>query len=121
MGLTVSNAKYRNMKTDGYSSKAEARRAAELKLLQKAGTIRNLREQVRYELIPKQGDEHACHYVADFEYEVFTRVVFNKDSVAMFEAWKTVVEDCKGMKTRDYIIKRKLMLFRHGIRILETN
>lgn len=103
----MSTAKYRNRKVGVYASVAEARRAGELKLLQQAGTIRNLREQVRYELIPKCGDERACHYIADWEYEVAP-------------TWTTVVEDCKGMKTPAYVIKRKLMLWRHGIRIVET-
>src|SRR6185436_15002549 len=43
-------SKYKNEKTDGYASKKEARRAAELKLMEKSGRIRNLREQVVYEL-----------------------------------------------------------------------
>ena len=98
-------SKYRNRATGGYASVKEARRAGELKLLLAADEVRNLREQVRYELIPKQGKERPCHYVADFVYE---------------QDGATVVEDCKGMRTRDYIIKRKLMLHVHGIRIRET-
>jgi len=103
--------KYRNKPTNGYASKKEARRAAELKLLQAAGTIAHLREQVRYELIPKQVGpndiffEHALTYTADFVYV---------DSEG-FE----VVEDVKGHKTKEYVIKRKLMLFLKGIRIKE--
>jgi len=49
--------------------------------------------------------ERACDYVADFVY-------MNKDG-------QKVVEDTKGYKTKDYIIKRKLMLMFHGIRIRE--
>ena len=44
-------------------------------------------------------------YVADFVYE---------------DNGDTVVEDTKGMRTKEYVIKRKLMLYRYGIRIKET-
>ena len=109
--MSRSHLKYRNRPTGGYSSAKEARRAAELRLLQKAGKIWNLREQVPYVLIPAQRIgkkliERECRYVADFVYE---------DT-----AGDTVVEDCKGVRTDAYIIKRKLMLKVHGIAILET-
>ena len=92
-----------------YDSKKEANRWCELSLLAKAGKIANLQRQVKYELIPAQRIdgkvvERACTYVADFVYE--------RDG-------KTVVEDTKGFKTKEYIIKRKLMLYRHKIRIKE--
>ncbi len=93
--------KYQNVKTAGYSSRKEARRAQELKLEEKAGSICELKEQVKYELIPKQDGERACNYIADF---VYSR-----------ESGRWTVEDCKGLKTREYIIKRKLMLFVHNI------
>lgn len=87
-----------------FDSKREAKRYSELKLLERAGVIQNLRLQVKFELIPKQQGERACTYIADFVYE---------------ENGQTVVEDAKGMKTKDYIIKRKLMLWIHGIKIRE--
>lgn len=110
----ISRSKYGNkkVKRDGvtFDSKREARRWSELSLLEKAGTIQNLQRQVKYELLPSQRidgkvAERAAHYVADFVYE--------QDGL-------TVVEDTKGFKTPDYIIKRKLMLWRHGIRIKEV-
>lgn len=108
--------KYMNAETDGYSSKKEARRAGQLRMLEKAGDIRNLKEQVKFELIPAQrcpeSDkllERPCHYVADFQYDV------RKGA-----EWVTIVEDVKGFKTSDYIIKRKLMLYMKGIKVLET-
>lgn len=102
--------KYRNVQTGAYASKREARRAAELKLMEQAGTIRNLREQVPYLLIPSQYDGNKCversiKYVADFVYE---------------DGPTTVVEDSKGLRTRDYILKRKLMLFVHKVAIREV-
>jgi glycosyltransferase A (GT-A) superfamily protein (DUF2064 family) len=103
--------KYHNMPTktaDGivHDSRKEARRWCELKLLEKAGKITDLQRQVKYELIPKQEGERACSYVADFVYH-------DVDSN------KKVVEDTKGKKTKDYVIKRKLMLYVHGIKIRE--
>jgi hypothetical protein len=103
--------KYRNRKTeiDGivFDSKREAQRYAELQLLQRAGKIRDLSMQVEFELIPKQDGERACKYKADFVYHVA-------------DTGKMVVEDVKGKRTREYIIKRKLMLWRHGIKIVEV-
>jgi hypothetical protein len=97
--------KYGNVHMNGYDSKREAKRAAELQMLERMGIIRNLREQVRYLLIPKQTGERSLSYVADFVYEC--------DGL-------TVVEDAKGVHTRAYIIKRKLMLFVHGIKVIEV-
>ena len=87
----------------------EARRYRELSLLQRAGEITDLELQRQYILIPAQRVdgkviEQAVKYKADFVYS---------------ENGKTVVEDTKGVKTKDYIIKRKLMLYVHGIRIRE--
>ena len=98
--------KFRNVKTNGYASKREADRAAELKLLEQAGEILGLREQVPFEVIPKQGGERPCKYIADFTYTT--------------RRGEYVVEDTKGVRTADYVIKRKLMLHVHGIRIRET-
>lgn len=118
-------SKYRNRKAvkDGivFDSVREMRRYAELSLLEKAGEIKNLRMQVVYELLPAQREsdtigkrggvkkgkviENAVKYVADFVYE---------------HDGETVVEDSKGFHTKDYIIKRKLMLWRYGIRIKEV-
>lgn len=104
-------SKYHNRKTiiDGipFDSAKEGQRYLELKILQRAGKIRDLSMQVEFELIPKQAGERACKYKADFVYH-------------MTDTGKMVVEDVKGKRTREYIIKRKLMLWRHGIRIVEV-
>jgi len=105
--------KYHNRKTvyDGktFASKKEADRYAELRLLERAGKITGLMWQVPYLLIPAQyinGKcvERSCVYVADFVYHAGDAVV---------------VEDTKGVRTPEYIIKRKLMLKEYGIRIKE--
>lgn len=93
-----------------FDSKKEANRYQELLLLEKAGVIKNLSRQVKFVLIPSQRDENGkviereCSYKADFTYE---------------EGIKTVVEDVKGYRTKEYIIKRKLLLWQYGIRIRE--
>ena len=106
--------KYHSKKTtvDGliFDSKKEARRWLELAVLQKEGIIRELRRQVTFEVVPAQKingrvAERPVKYIADFVYE---------------QDGKTVVEDAKGVKTPEYIIKRKLMLERFGIRIKEV-
>lgn len=139
--------KYGAKRVGEHASKKEHNRANQLKLWQRAGLISNLREQVPFELIPAQyGDflcqreqcracpdiaecsqkrgkakcgtdlkgkpvrvciEKSCKYIADFVYT---------DN----ETGQTVVEDTKGVQTKEYIIKRKLMLYLHGIRIKEV-
>ncbi len=93
-----------------FDSVREYRRFCELNLMQRAGVISDLKCQVKYELIPSQRVdgrvvEKACTYIADF--------VYKKDG-------QTVVEDAKGHKTEVYKIKKKLMLYVHGIRITEV-
>ena len=106
-------AKYGNRKVirDGieFDSIKECQRYCELKLMQRAGVISDLQMQVSFELIPSQRVdgkvvERAVNYVADFVYQ---------------QNGLKVVEDTKGYKTPEYIIKRKLMLYVHGIRIRE--
>ena len=88
-----------------FDSVKEFHRWGVLRLLERAGKIQNLQRQVKFELIPKQDGERACTYVADFVY---------------MENGKQVVEDCKGFKNDAYKMKRKLMLWVHGIKIKET-
>ena len=93
-----------------FDSVREAKRYRELSLLQRAGEISDLRTQVKYPLIPAQkkpsgGTERAVTYTADFVY---------KD-----KSGREIVEDSKGMRTQQYIIRRKLMLWLHGIEIKE--
>lgn len=108
-----------------HASIKEANRCNELHLMEKAGEISELCCQKDYELIPaqyryekrvsKKGKplkdkkvllERSCIYKADFTY---------KD-----KSGNPIVEDCKGKRTKEYIIKRKLMLYIHGIKLKET-
>ena len=116
--------KFKNHKVtiDGetFDSKKEARRYFELKLLERAGKIKHLQRQVKFLLIPSQHEmvvdakgrskqkciERECTYVADFQYQ---------DA----KSGELIVEDTKGMRTKDYIIKRKLMLSVYNIKISE--
>lgn len=109
LGARLTIRKYSNEPTDGHASKRQAKRALELEMLQRAGMIRELRQQTPFLLIPKQAGERSVSYVSDFDYQE------NQG-----DAWRYIVEDCKGFRTPQYIIKRKLMLFVHAIKIRET-
>lgn len=115
MALARQASKYHAHKTtvDGitFDSKREARRYQELKLMERAGAIRDLRRQVRYELIPAF-DVDGKHYrptcyIADFTY-------------IDAKTGKEVVEDVKGMRTDVYKLKAKLFAYKYGVSILET-
>ena len=107
-----------------FDSRKESRRYQDLLLLERAGAIQDLQRQVKFVLIPAQYEtyerygkngqklqdgqrtlERECSYVADFVYQMDGEMV---------------VEDTKGFRTNDYIIKRKLMLYIHGIRVREV-
>lgn len=143
----ISYNKYLNKFTevDGikFSSKKEANRYSELKMMENAGIITDLKLQVKFVLIPAQYEESTeilklgsnrgivdkectcsnktkkidyvkrksrcvereCSYIADFTY-------YDENN-------NFIVEDTKGMRTDVYKIKRKLMLYIHGIKIRE--
>lgn len=101
--ITIDNQTFDSMKEFG--------RWKDLQRLLGAGVITDLKRQVKFELIPSQKNEFGkvierpVTYVADF--------VYAKNG-------KQIVEDVKGFKTKEYVIKRKLMLYVHGIRIHEV-
>ena len=103
--------KFGNKPRNGFDSRKEEARYRELLLLERAGKITDLKRQVKFELIPAQHDEkgkcieRAVNYWADFVYT---------------EDRKVIVEDAKGFRTDVFKIKKKLMLYMHGIRIKET-
>lgn len=120
--------KYGNKKVtqDGifFDSKKEARRYAELKMLLKAGEITELEMQKPFELIPAQFESFPRYgkngkRLTDGKHCIEKSCVYKADFVYKNKAGETVVEDVKGLRTKDYIVKRKLMLYIHGIRIVE--
>ena len=113
---TKRNQKYGNSKVEDagrtFDSKAEHKRWQYLAMLERAGEIRNLRCQVPFELIPAQvapsgKKERPTVYLADFVYQ---------DA----KTGAQVVEDVKGAVTPEFRLKRKLMLWRHGIEVKEV-
>ena len=123
------NAKKVTVNGFTYDSRKEARRHAVLLEMEKNGEITDLQMQVKFVLIPAQYEtyerygkkgqrlkdgkrciERECAYVADF--------VYMKDG-------ELVVEDTKGYRNPStatyayFVLKRKLMLWIHGIRITE--
>ncbi len=121
--MPMSKYHSKKIQADGqtFDSRKEYGRWCALRLMERAGEITDLRRQVKYVLIPaqygpdtvgprggvKRGPllERERTYIADF--------VYIKDG-------QTIVEDCKGFKTDTYKLKRALMLYKYGIRILET-
>lgn len=125
-------SKYGNRKIirDGqaFDSVKEARRWLELCLLEKAGEITDLRRQVEFPLLPTQREESTkvyqrgenkgkpkpgkviekpVVYIADFVYK-------------RTDTGETIVEDTKGFRTKEYILKRKMLLYFHKIKISEV-
>lgn len=122
-----SKSKYGNKKIEylgqTFDSKKELNRWCELQLLERGGAIYDLKRQVPFELIPNQYKtvekvlksgkvkqeqklvERKCEYIADFVYKN--------------DKGEIVVEDTKGFRTPEYIIKRKLILYKYGIEIVE--
>lgn len=121
--------KYGNRKValDGnvFDSLREARRYQELCLLLRAGKIQKLELQKEYELIPAQFEEtnevytRGAHKGERKRGKCIEKSVVYKADFAYVENDVQVVEDVKGMRTKEYIIKRKLMLHKYGIRIRE--
>ena len=94
-----------------FDSKREAQRFVDLVSMQRAGKISDLHLQVPFELVPPIKNEagktiqRGVSYVADFTY---------------MENGNFIVEDAKGVRTEGYKLKKKLMLWRHGIQIKEV-
>ena len=104
-----------------FDSKKEARRYVILKSREQAGEINGLRRQVEFVLIPAHFEpdkvgprggiikgkviERKCSYIADFVYT---------------ENGEVVVEDTKGIRTKDYVIKRKMLYHFYGLKIREV-
>lgn len=121
-----SKRKYGNHKLvfedDSFDSIKEYERYLDLLNLLKEGKICDLKRQVKYLLIPAQREpdkigprggvkrgkllEHEVSYYADFVYR-------------LTDSGITIVEDTKGFRTKEYILKRKMMLYFHGIKIKE--
>lgn len=109
--LKTPGSKMRNVRVqvDGiwFDSNKEANRWSELCILQASEHITNLRRQVWYDLWV--GRELICRYRADFVYTNLGSFIND-----------IIVEDVKGRRTREYIIKKKLMKACLGIEIVEV-
>lgn len=103
------NAKKTTIDNIEFDSAKEAKRYVKLRALEDAGEIQHLRLQVPFELVPSFeccGVKYrGMKYVADFVY---------------FRDGKFVVEDCKGVKTPEYKMKKKLMAYLNHINIEES-
>lgn len=116
----------RKISRDGltFDSLKEYRRYCELALLEKAGQITELKPQVPFELLPAQYETFERYgkkgqRLKDGSRCIEKAVIYRADFVYK-ENGKIIVEDTKGFKTKDYILKRKMMLYFHGIKIKEV-
>ena len=113
MAMAARASKYHAKKTtiDGieFDSAKEAKRYAKLRDMEGEGKIKGLRLQVPFELLPSfecDGVKYrGMKYIADF--------VYVRDGAL-------VVEDCKGVKTPEYKMKKKLMAYVNHINIEES-
>ncbi len=101
-------SKYRNRKTlyQGiwFHSQKEANRYQQLTLLEQAGEISHIELQPRYNIVVN--NQKICFYKADFLYRVVA-------------TGKQVVEDVKGVRTKEYSLKKKLVEALYEIEIIE--
>lgn len=121
-------AKYGNKQVfyDGklFDSKKELARYKELSMLERAGEISDLKMQVPFELIPPAFETYERYgnsgkRLKDGRKCIERGVTYKADFVYKDRHGETVVEDTKGVRTKEYILKRKLMLNIYGIRIRE--
>ena len=106
-----------------FDSKKEATRWLELKALEKAGKISGLQRQKKFELIPAQYEEGTTGPRGGYKKgKLLEReVVYYADFVYFDEEEKDfVIEDAKGVRTPEYVIKRKLLLWLRGYQIREV-
>lgn len=105
--MVAKRPKYGNRVTEvdghAFASRAEARRYAELKMLERGGQIRELRLQVPFPV--EINGRRICKYIADFTY---------------LDAAGPIIEDVKGYRTDIYRLKKKLVEALYGLKILET-
>lgn len=107
--LKRSRPKYGNKKTvvNGikFDSKWEAERYLYIKSLERAGTVKDLELQVRFNLVVNE--QKICAYIADFRYK-------REDKEGV---WQEIIEDAKGVETPEFKLKKKLMKACLGIDI----
>ena len=126
------NARKATVNGEEFDSKKEARRWQQLKLMERAGEIDDLRRQVKYVLIPAQREQsgevfkrgknkgkHKPGRVIEKEVSYWADFVYHDINTD-----REIVEDVKGyLDGADYkifVLKRKLMLWRYGIKIREV-
>lgn len=131
--------KYNNKRIDingeVFDSKREYLRYLYLLEAQKAGLISDLKRQCTYELIPNQYEKEVVHlktkdkeidrllerkvcYIADFSYQKDGKIIVEDVKIGSYRSKKT--NKLVKLYPPEYIIKRKLMLFRHGIKVKEV-
>ena len=100
----------RGINLDGafFHSEAEANRYLQLKVMEAAGKISRIERQVPYQIAID--GTHVCTYNADFRYFI---------TDPMGGTLAIVIEDVKGQRTHEFILKKKLVEAKHKIRVIE--
>lgn len=106
--MDIKRKKYGNKKItiDGieFDSRLEANRYCQLKILERAKEIKDLRRQVEYIIQPKYRKNNKTvreiKYIADFVY-----YDIKKD--------KTIIEDTKGYRNEIYKLKKKIFEYKY--------
>lgn len=109
-----------------FDSKKEAERYQTLSAMEKAGAIQDLQRQVKFELIPAQYEEVTIitpEEKTKTKRKCVERKVEYKADFVYTQNGELVVEDVKGFRNGEayklFVIKRKLMLKVHGIKVKE--
>ena len=103
----------KKVEVDGirFDSKKEARKYEELKLMKRAGVIKDFELQPEFELQPK---------FADTEGNYYQPIKYRADFKVYYPNGDTVIIDTKGYRTKDYLLKRKMLLYKYpGIKFIE--
>ena len=123
--MKYNNTKVQTPNGEIFDSVKEYKRWISLRTMQDKGQISDLQRQVKFELVPSQWEpvERYGRYgqrLKDGKKCVETAVTYTADFVYKDKDGNQIVEDVKGVRDAKYVIKRKLMLYLKGIKILET-
>lgn len=100
----------RGVRLDGvfFHSEAEGNRYLQLKVMEAAGLIARIEKQVPYAV--SIDGSHICNYIADFRYFILDEGGGTK---------AIVIEDVKGQRTAEFILKKKMVEAKHKISVIE--
>jgi hypothetical protein len=108
--LDMTDSKFKNKKTNGYDSKKEAEIAANLWALAASGEIEDLKEQVKFDLIPGKNGVRGISYIADFTF-------ISDNQLHVVDVKPFDKKNQKFRKTPEFRLKEKMMFLLLGITV----